>query len=232
MSTLVGTPTRITQIADLENGDRMTREEFHRAYKRTPKHFKAELIGGIVHVPSPLRRLHGRRHLRLGTLVSIYEGNTPGVEASDNTTILLGKQSEPQPDLYLRILPEFGGASTTDADDYVVGPPELIIEVAHSSRAIDLHGKLNDYKINGVHEYLVAAVAERRMYWFDLEHGQELSTDSDGILRVRNFPGLWIHLESLFDWKFQPLIDVVMRGLATSEHAAFVSRLAAAYKKT
>lgn len=230
MSTLVSPPKRALQIAELENGDRMTREEFHRVYEQTPKHFKAELIGGVVHVPSPLRRLHGRRHLRLGTLLSIYEGNTPGVEAGDNTTIILGKQSEPQPDLYLRILPEYGGASTTDSDDYVVGPPELIVEVAHSSKAIDLHGKLDDYKANGVREYLVAAVADRRMYWFDLALGQELSIDPDGILRVRNFPGLWIDLQSLFDWKFQPLIDVLMRGISSQQHADFVSRLASAKK--
>jgi Uma2 family endonuclease len=225
MSTLISSARRATRLAELENGDRMTREAFHRAYERAPRQFRAELIGGIVHLPSPLRRLHGQLHLRLGTLLWIYEGNTPGVEAGDNTTVLLGDKSEVQPDLYLRILSEYGGASTTDRNDYVVGPPELIIEVAHSSKAIDLHEKLDAYKANGVREYLVAAVADRRMHWFDLSQGQELVPDADGILRARYFPGLWMHLESLFDFKSQGLLDVLSKGLASPEHAEFISRL-------
>lgn len=230
MDTLVQPPPVATDPVELENGDRMSREEFHRAYERAPKNFKAELIGGVVHVPSPLRRLHGSRHLRIGTLLSVYEGNTPGVEAGDNTTILLGEQSEPQPDLYLRILPEFGGQSTTTPDDYIVGPPELIIEVALSSRAIDLHKKRDDYGLHGVREYLVASVEDRRMYWFDLTKQQELAVGGDGVIRAQTFPGLWIHVPSLFAWQFQPLMDTLSRGIASPEHAEFVRRLEAATK--
>jgi Uma2 family endonuclease len=79
-----------------------------------------------------------------------YLGNTPGVDGGDNTTILLGEHGEPQPDAYLRILPEYGGQSGTTEDDYVDGPPELIFEIANSSRAIDLHGKKDDYTLYGV----------------------------------------------------------------------------------
>src|SRR5436189_5611344 len=106
-----------------------------------PVDFVAELIGGIVYVASPLKRRHGTNHLPLGSLFFAYEGNTPGVESGDNTTILLGDEGEPQPDLFLRILPEYGGQSRTTADDYVEGAPELIAEIAHSSQAIDLHAK-------------------------------------------------------------------------------------------
>ena len=52
----------------LHNGDRMTREEFHRLYEATPEHLRAELIGGIVYVASPLRIRHGSNHLPLGTV--------------------------------------------------------------------------------------------------------------------------------------------------------------------
>ena len=60
----------------------------------------------------------------------------------------LGDSGETQPDLSLRILPEYGGSSTTvkkGKKSYISGPPEWIGEVAHSSRAIDLHLKKTAY---------------------------------------------------------------------------------------
>jgi len=41
---------------ELQTGDRMTRDEFHRAYSQMPEGFRAELIGGVVYVASPLKR--------------------------------------------------------------------------------------------------------------------------------------------------------------------------------
>src|SRR5437867_5781354 len=89
---------------ELATGDHMTREEFHRIYAATDDAFRAELIGGIVYVPSPLKRRHGIHHLLLGALFAAYAARTPGVEAGDNATVLLGEDAEPQPDLYLRLL--------------------------------------------------------------------------------------------------------------------------------
>src|SRR5438270_6929222 len=126
-----------------------------------PGDFEAELIGGIVYVASPLKRRHGTNHLPLGNLLFAYEDHTPGVESGDNATILLGDEGEPQPDLFLRILPEFGGQSRTTDDDYVEGAPELVAEIAHSSRSIDLHRKREDYTRYGVWEYLVLDVLAR-----------------------------------------------------------------------
>lgn len=225
MSTIPKVVPSASDRVELHAGDRMTQDEFHCIYERTPRHFKAELIGGTVFVASPLRRLHGNRHLRLGALFSIYEGNTPGVEAGDNTTILLGQDSEPQPDLYLRVLPEHGGQSKTDRDDYVVGAPELIAEIAHSSRSLDLHAKRDDYTRYGVREYLVASLRDRRLFWFDLTASRELSPDSDGIVRAHQFPGMWIHVEALFAHDFRRLMSVLQQGMDSPEHASFVERL-------
>jgi Uma2 family endonuclease len=216
-----------SEVPELHNGDRMTREEFHRIYEQMPEDFRAELIGGIVYVASPLKRRHGNMHMPLGTLLYTYEGNTPGVESSDNTTVLLGEEGEPQPDLYLRILPEFGGQSQTSPDDYVTGAPELIAEIALSSQAIDLHGKRDDYTRYGVREYLVVSLKERRLRWFDLRADQELLADADGVWRVRTFPGLWIHGDALLARDYQRLMATLQQGLATPEHAAFVSQLTA-----
>jgi hypothetical protein len=53
---------KLSEPMELRNGDRMSRQEFHRLYENAPKGFKAELIGGVVHVASPLRRAHANHH--------------------------------------------------------------------------------------------------------------------------------------------------------------------------
>jgi len=215
-----------TERLELHSGDRMTREEFHRIYEQMPDDFEAELVGGTVYVSSPLKRRHGTNHLPLGSLFFAYEGHTPGVESGDNTTILLGEFAEPQPDLYLRILPEFGGQSRTTADDFVEGAAELLSEIAHSSRSMDLHSKQEDYRRYGVLEYLVICLRERRLRWFDLRADKELFPDADGVYRIRTFPGLWIHGGALLAKDFQQLMTTLQQGLATPEHNTFVRHLA------
>ncbi len=159
-------------------------------------------------------------------MVAAYEARTPGVDASDNTTIVLGDEGEPQPDLYVRILPECGGQSSTGSDGIVEGAPELIIEVANTSRAIDLHAKKDDYTSYGVHEYLVYCVKEKMLRWFDLTGGKELPPDRSGICRTQTFPGLWINGPALFAYDYAALMQTLDAGLATPEHAAFVEELA------
>jgi len=117
----------------LQNGDCLTQKEFHRRYKLCGDEIKAELVGGIVYMASPLRRPHATRHLHLGTVFGLYEAQTPGVEALDNATTILGEYEEPQPDLALRILPEYGGQSRENEEEYIVGAPELLGEISHSS---------------------------------------------------------------------------------------------------
>jgi Uma2 family endonuclease len=213
---------------ELHSGDQLSRVDFHRLYTEMPEDFRAELIGGTVYVASPLRRGHGTNHLPLGTLFFTYEAHTPGVECADNTTILLAEDSEPQPDLLLRILPEHGGQTTTTADDYVAGPPELIAEIAHSSRALDLHAKRDDYRRYGVREYLVLCLQERELRWFDLSADRELAPDAAGLCKMETFPGLWIHAEALLAKDHARMMAALESGLASEEHAKFVKQLAAA----
>jgi len=220
--------TRPSPPPELHTGDRMTRLEFHRLYEQMPKEFRAELIGGIVYVSSPLGRLHGVAHPPLTTVLFAYKGSTPGVEVGDNTTVILEPDGEPQPDLYLRTLPEYGGQSRTTDDDYVWGPPELVIEVAHSSRSIDLHLKRQEYARHGVLEYLVLSLADQRLHWFDLKADQELAADSEGVFRIRTFPGLWISGPAVLAQDYAGLMEALSKGLAAPEHAAFVRQLAAA----
>lgn len=148
----------------LVNGERMKQLEFHRRYEACPKNEKWELIGGIVYMASPLRRTHCRYDGKFGLVLELYELATPGVETLHNATAILDEESEPQPDLGLRILPEYCGQSRTTSDDYLQGAPEFLVEVAHSRRAIAMHGKRDDYQRSGVREYVVICWEEQEVH--------------------------------------------------------------------
>jgi Uma2 family endonuclease len=215
------------------NGDRMSRDEFHRLYEETPEDFRAELIGGIVYVTPPRCPIaHGKARMMFCSVLVAYEVKTPGVDGCAITTVLLGDDSEPEPDLHLRILPEYGGQTTISTDDYLAGAPEFIVEVVHSSNAIELHAKKDDYIRFGVREYLVACIREQQLRWFDLTAGTELKPDAAGIYRMKTFPGLWINAPAVLAHNYAECMKTLEEGLATPEHAAFVRELQARRSKS
>ena len=213
----------------LEAGDHLPQATFHAYYKAMPAAFRAELIGGVVVVPSPLSWGHGVYHARVMTWLDTYTIATPGTQTGDNVTTILGDTSEPQPDAALIITPACGGQTSLSEDGYVTGPPELIVEVASSSAAMDLHAKRRDYEQAGVQEYVVVVLRQRAVRWFVLQAGayHEMAPDAAGIFRSRVFPGLWLQAEALLQLNGVQVLDVLRQGLATPEHAAFVQRLQA-----
>jgi Uma2 family endonuclease len=214
----------------------MDQKTFHALYLKTPEGFKAELIGGTVYVmSSPVSLNHGKHHSRLVRFLCTYADNTPGIEIGDNTTNVLSEESEPQPDAFLVIEPEYGGQTTLNKDGYVVGGPELVAEVANSTASIDLNRKKADYEKAGVGEYLVVLVREKSVVCFGRggRHGGflELKPGSDGVIRSGVLPGLWLDLKGLFERPPRRLYSVLNKGLASPEHAAFVAELNARRKK-
>ncbi|HVC94427.1 MAG TPA: Uma2 family endonuclease [Pirellulales bacterium] len=99
----------VSSVPSLHNGDRLTQAEFHRRYERCPEDVKFELINGTVYMASRQGLPHGTHELDLSGLFMLYKSHTPGVEGAHTVTVILGGDSEPQPDLILRISPEFGG---------------------------------------------------------------------------------------------------------------------------
>jgi Uma2 family endonuclease len=240
MKPVTGTPTS-SASADkrppaLHNGDRLTRAEFERRYQAMPHLKKAELIEGVVHVPSPVSRAHGTAHFDLINWLGFYKMATPGVEGGDNSTLRLDLDNEPQPDAFLRILETHGGQSRVDDEGYVTKAPELVAEVALSSVSIDLNDKLKAYQRNDVREYVVWRVEDGAIDWFVLRRGRyrPLPRTPAGLLQSELLPGLWLEPEALLRGDLLAVFQVVQRGLATPEHATFVARLqqAASGKKT
>src|SRR5215211_4278634 len=180
-------------ILPLTSGDRLTRREFERRYEAMPEHFRAELVEGVVYVASPVRfTSHASPHTHIITWLGTYCAATPGVSMGDNATVRLDPFNEPQPDVLLRLEPEAGGHSRITFDDYIEGPPELVVEIAASSAAYDLREKKTVYQRNGVREYLIWQIYEQRLDWFYLyeDEYEPLLPDADGITRSRIFPGL------------------------------------------
>ncbi len=219
-------PDKPAPVPRLENGDHLSRQEFERRYAAMPHVKKAELIDGVVYMPSPVRlRHHGSPHFDVITWLGRYKAATPGLEGGDNASLRLDGVSEPQPDSLLMISPAIGGQAAVDEEDYVAGAPELIVEVAASSASFDLHRKLRVYQRNGVREYLVWRVDDQAIDWFMLRDGQYQALPAADVMKSAVFPGLWLDPAALVAGDLPRVFQILDQGLAQPEHAAFVQQL-------
>ena len=76
---LAGPPPR-AEPPRLEHGDHLSRAEFERRYEARPDIPNAELIEGVVYMPSPARyKKHGRPTRLVNYWLGDYEVATPGV---------------------------------------------------------------------------------------------------------------------------------------------------------
>jgi Uma2 family endonuclease len=110
----------------------------------------------------------------------------------------------------------------------------LVIEIAASSASLDLGDKRKVYRRNGVREYIVWQIYDRRVDWWALRDGeyQPLSADDAGVLRSEVFPGLWLDVPALIADNLAHLLATLQQGIASDEHAAFVAQVAAQSAKT
>jgi hypothetical protein len=105
-------------IPPLEAGDRLTRAEFERRYHAMPEVKKAELLEGVVYIPSPVRvRRHGQPHAHLLAWLVLYKASTSDVVVADNASTRLDLDNEPQPDAILLLDPDKGGQARITPDD-------------------------------------------------------------------------------------------------------------------
>jgi Uma2 family endonuclease len=151
------------------------------------------------------------------------------VRLADNTSVRLDFDNEVQPDAILFRDSEHGGQCRVSVEGFVVGSPELVIEVASSAVSFDMNTKLRVYRRNGVQEYLVLLTQEERAVWHVLVEGEYrvLEADDQGVLRSQVFPGLWLHPERFWAGDLAGLMTVLNQGLASQEYVNFVAALAA-----
>jgi Uma2 family endonuclease len=213
----------------LESGEHLDAVEFLRRYEAMPQVKKAELIQGIVYMGSPVNaEYHGEPDNIIQTWLGTYCGATPGIKCAANSTVRLGVRNVAQPDALLLILPEHGGKAQIDSEGYIIGSPELVVEVAASSSAIDAYEKRDAYAAAGAQEYLLWRTYDSAMDWWYLENGQYQLLPIDGaVIRSKVFPGLWLDWAALLHRNRAVVMTCLQRGLESDEHKAFVQALAA-----
>jgi hypothetical protein len=84
-------PPRPTHdVPALREGERLSRAEFERRYQAMPAGARAELIEGVVHMPSPVRQeQHGGPHFDFIGWLAMYRAYTPGVRGGVCSTVRL-----------------------------------------------------------------------------------------------------------------------------------------------
>jgi Uma2 family endonuclease len=188
-------------VMPLESGDRLTREEFHRRYCANPQIRRAELISGVVYVPSPMRyEKHDAPAASVAGWMYTYTLLHPEVQRGLNATIFLDDDTEVQPDGFLFYdPPSWSGGLRHTGDDYLEGAPELVVEVAASSASYDLHDKLEAYRRAGVQEYVAWRVLDKAIDWFCLRNGRyvRLEPDERGVITSEIFPGLRLNVAAM-----------------------------------
>jgi len=211
----------------LVTGERLTVEEFLRRWEDLPDLKNAELIDGVVYVPSPVSLDHGTFDFLIHWWLAHYAHATPGCKGGSNSTWLM-MGSAPQPDAYLRVLPSHGGQSG-NAGSLGAGAPELAVEICVTSSEVDFGPKLALYQRAGVLEYITVEQFGPRMIWRVLENGAYIAQTlpADGILRSQFFPGLWLDAAAFWANDGAKMLAALNAGLASEDHRKFVERLSA-----
>ena len=224
---MIRSTTETPTLPRLENGEHLDQPTFHQRYEAMPPGTRAELIGGIVHMPSPVSWDHSSAHDDVGYWLRTYRRATLGTRTGTTPTCIMGVTFEPQPDQALFILEDYGGQSRKRGN-YLTGTPELVVEIAFSTGSTDLHEKRQEYERHGVREYVVVALRQGRVIWHTRQDDAfvELAPDEHGVIRSVAFPGLWLDEAALLAEDLERVLAVLQLGLASPEHAAFVAELA------
>ena len=178
----------------LENGATMSRAEFHRIYSECEELDRVELIEGVVYLPWPIKvKGHGAEQTLAIVWLDTYASLHEGVECVGPATVLLDDENEPEPDAML-----FFDRPDRYEDDYLLGPPELIVEIANTSVSRDLHEKKRAYARAGVLEYIVWRVQDNVIDWFRLEGDRyELVAPVGGRVASATFDGLVLDVPAM-----------------------------------
>lgn len=201
-----------TTIPQLNSGDVLDRDEYLRRYEAAHEKLKAERINGRVYLMNALRaRQHGNPHLLLGGWLFTYAMSNPDLNLSDNATLHLDTSNDPQPDLCVY---RTGGRATLNDEGYLVGVPEMIVEIAGSSASYDFGEKRDVYEAAGVGEYLVFETIEGRIEWWRHDGSRFIDVPRQAMIyKSATFPGLWLDGEALRSADRFRLIETLRQGM-------------------
>jgi Uma2 family endonuclease len=207
-----------------DNGDRMDQTTFHKLYRKADERVRAELIEGVVYLKMPTRLTRGMIQTNLLFWAKTYTSQIPTLEARSEVTTKMNAVNEPEPDLFIFVRPECGGQVSVDDEDFIVGAPELIIEIANSTMAVDLGDKKRGYEASGVLEYCVVLGLKKVAKWYVRDNGEFVEkTLSRGVLQSQTFPGLWLDTQALFKGDVPQLMGTLKQGMKSLRFKTFLA---------
>lgn len=177
-------------LSRVEVMERMTAADF---FRDAPEDRKAELIDGVMIMPSPPLVIHERMQGFLSTLLRMYvEERALGEVYGSRTAVELELFYAPEPDILfiandrLHIIGEKG----------ILGAPDFVIEILSAGTAQNDRGpKMRAYERAGVREYwLIDPYGPAGSEFYQLVDGRfrPLELDADGALQSATVPGFWI----------------------------------------
>ena len=183
---------------DLYQRHRLTVHDFHRMGEAgiLPVEGRLELIEGEIIAKAPI----GSRHAAIVTRANMLFGQAVAGRAivSVQNPIILGKHSEPEPDLAL-IQPrdDFYAVALPRADEVL-----LIVEVADTTLRYDREIKIPLYARHGIPEVWLIDVDGRTLTVFETpaegRYRDERRAEPVHILAPKALPGVEVDLSRLF----------------------------------
>ncbi len=195
-------------LSRVEVAERMTAEAF---FRHAPEDRKAELIDGVMIMPSPPTVRHERLVGFLFTLVRMYcEDHDLGEVHGSRTAVMLAEDQVAEPDVLF--VAKARAAIIRDAG--VFGAPDLVIEVLSASTiAYDRGPKFRAYERAGVRELWLIdpyGPAGTEFYQRAGEAFKPAMPDADGILHAVALPGFKLNVGWLWpSGKFIPVREAL-----------------------
>ncbi len=191
-------------LSRVEVAERMTAKDF---FRRAPEDRKAELIDGVLIMPSPPSDQHERLQIFLLRLIGEYaERFDLGEVRGSRTAVELAEDQAPEPDI-LFVAKERAGIIR---DEGVFGSPNLVVEVLSASTAANDRGaKFRAYEHAGVGELWLIDPYGPAGTEFYQRQGTTLKPvmpDADGVVHSTTLPGMKLRLAWL--WPAERFIPI------------------------
>lgn len=102
-----------------------------------------------------------------------------------------------------------------DKDGYLQGVPELVVEVAASTVAMDTTVKFEVYQAKGVKEYLLWNTVAKEITWYHRTKEQfgPMKADRAGIIKSKTFPGLWLNVAAMLGFDQKAVLNTLQLGV-------------------
>ena len=118
------------------------------------------------------------------------------------------------------------GQLMIDDDGYLVGAPELVVEISASTLSVDTNEKYKAYEKHCVKEYLLWDTKSNCVTWYVRNRTKfvAMKPTRAGMLKSKTFPGLWLDVAAMLNGDLNLVMQILNEGLASAPHGQYVKR--------